>query len=318
MSYQYDQYLVRHKENVKRGYDWLLENLPGLVKDIPNLGWQCMFAHDQSKSEMDEYAAYDTYFYGGNRSFAVVQEYRKAWLLHIHRNPHHWQHWVLINDDPDEGEIILEMPVNYILEMICDWWAFSWAEGNLLEIFKWYDGHKNYMKLHPKTRNMVEDILRRIKEKLEEVSYGNPYLVHHGVKGQKWGVRNGPPYPLDKSPRHDTIVKDAIESGLVSKELNPEKQMRHTKNHHTPGRSYLDGDLEYAQKLIDKLSGTGEAKLDRNGGWNHRERVTSPHDIGTYVNEDGVEIKSNIGMIIYSKTGTHIYPVRRKDDRNEN
>ena len=23
------------------------------------------------------------------------------------------------------------------------------------------------------------------------------YLKHHGIKGQKWGVRNGPPYPLD-------------------------------------------------------------------------------------------------------------------------
>lgn len=23
------------------------------------------------------------------------------------------------------------------------------------------------------------------------------YLVHHGIKGQKWGDRNGPPYPLD-------------------------------------------------------------------------------------------------------------------------
>ena len=25
------------------------------------------------------------------------------------------------------------------------------------------------------------------------------YLVHHGVEGQKWGVHNGPPYPLDSS-----------------------------------------------------------------------------------------------------------------------
>ena len=23
------------------------------------------------------------------------------------------------------------------------------------------------------------------------------YLMHHGIQGQKWGVRNGPPYPLD-------------------------------------------------------------------------------------------------------------------------
>ena len=30
-------------------------------------------------------------------------------------------------------------------------------------------------------------------------------LKHHGIKGQKWGVRNGPPYPLDKSKEHDRI-----------------------------------------------------------------------------------------------------------------
>ena len=27
------------------------------------------------------------------------------------------------------------------------------------------------------------------------------YLMHHGIKGQKWGVENGPPYPLD--PQRD-------------------------------------------------------------------------------------------------------------------
>lgn len=59
-------------------------------------------------------------------------------------------------------------------------------------------------------------------------------LYHHGIKGQKWGVRNGPPYPLDKSPNYDTIVKDAIEYGQVSKKINREKQLRHTKHHHTP------------------------------------------------------------------------------------
>lgn len=198
MSYQYDQYLVKHKENVKKGYDWLLENLPELVDGVPNLEWQTGYAHDQSKSEPDEYEAYDAYFYGGNRSFAVVQEYRKAWLLHLHRNPHHWQHWILINDDPKEGKIIIEMPINYILEMICDWWAFSWAKGNLQEIFKWYDEHKNYMKLHPNTRKKVEEILNAIKEKLTEKG-GDSELAHHGVKGQKWGVQNGPPYPIKKN-----------------------------------------------------------------------------------------------------------------------
>ena len=30
---------------------------------------------------------------------------------------------------------------------------------------------------------------------------------HHGIEGQKWGVQNGPPYPLDKET-HKQVVKD--------------------------------------------------------------------------------------------------------------
>lgn len=30
-----------------------------------------------------------------------------------------------------------------------------------------------------------------------KVTYSNKYLSHHGILGQKWGKRNGPPYPLD-------------------------------------------------------------------------------------------------------------------------
>ena len=167
MSYLYDQYLVYHKSNVKKGFDWIKDNLPELIKPGFDFEWQIGLNHDQSKTKQDEYNAYDAYFYGGNRSFFVVQEFKKAWLLHIHRNPHHWQYWILINDDPEEGEVLIEMPYNYILEMICDWWAFSWAKGNLNEIFAWYDKHKDYIKLHQNTRNTVEFILNQIKTKLE-------------------------------------------------------------------------------------------------------------------------------------------------------
>lgn len=27
------------------------------------------------------------------------------------------------------------------------------------------------------------------------------YLCHHGIKGQKWGIKHGPPYPIGSSPR---------------------------------------------------------------------------------------------------------------------
>ncbi|MDD3204186.1 MAG: DUF5662 family protein [Lachnospiraceae bacterium] len=171
MSIEYDLYLRQHKANVLKGYLWIEENLPQLLEDVPNdahIRHQMEFAHDYSKDAPNEYDAYDAWFYGNNKSYAAKQAYYEAWLLHIHNNPHHWQHWVLINDEPTEGIIPLDMPYEYILEMICDWWAFSWKDGKLMEIFDWYDKHKTYMKLSDYTRKTVDDILEQIKDKLEE------------------------------------------------------------------------------------------------------------------------------------------------------
>lgn len=170
MSHEYDEYLRDHRENVAKGFRWMQTNIPEVLRtenpiDLEN---QICHDHDRSKDTVVEYDAYDTYFYGRNKSYAVVQEFNKAWLHHIHLNPHHWQHWVLINDNPDEGEVILDMDYCYIIEMVCDWWAFSWKKGDLSEIFKWYDEHRDYMKLSPKTRKTVEDILEKIRLKLEE------------------------------------------------------------------------------------------------------------------------------------------------------
>jgi len=306
VSEKYDEYLKRHREAVRQAYQWIEENIPGL-RDSKTA--RAVETHDASKNEPDEYEAYDAYFYG-RKTRETVERFNEAWLTHIHRNPHHWQHWVLINDDPEEGTVVLEMPYPDILEMICDWWAFSWVKGDRKEIFQWYDARSQYIRLAPKTRIIVEDILGELRRKLED-----DVLVHHGIKGQKWGVRNGPPYPLDRSKKSDTIVEDAIKSGEVSKTINREKQLRHTKSNHAPGRSYLDGDLDYAQELVDRYSGKGEAKTNRGGSWNHRERITASHDIGVYVDEDGNETRSNTAMIIYSKTGTHIYPARRKESK---
>lgn len=215
---------------------------------------------------------------------------------------------MLNNDDPNEGEVILDMPYNYIIEMICDWWSFSWQKGDLGEIFNWYDEHSDYIKLSPKTRKTVEDILEQMRDRL-----GLNTLAHHGIKGQKWGERNGPPYPLDKQKKHDTIVEEAIKSGEVSSKINREKQLRHTKTYHTPGRSYLDGDLDFAQTLVDKYSGKGEAVIDGHGNWTHKERFSDTNTIGIHIDKHtGMESKTKGGTIVYSKTGTHVYP--RKDE----
>lgn len=160
MSFQYDQYLARHRANVKRGFDWLSENLPGLMTNTLTAGWNTEFAHDQSKNEPDEYEAYDAYFYGNNRSYEVVQRYQRAWLLHIHRNPHHWQHWVLIHDDMEDGELetVLEMPYDYI-----------------------YEEHSKYIKLAQTTKITVEYILDNMKKKLQVLQYADQSAMQPGA-----------------------------------------------------------------------------------------------------------------------------------------
>ena len=175
MSVKYDEYIQKHENDVWEAFNWLHINIPELCDEET---WQkayrlCAYMHDNSKHDNAEYDAYDAYFYGNNRSYEVVQNFNKAWLHHIHENPHHWQHWVLINDDPDNGEIILDMPNEYIIEMVSDWWSFSFRKGDLYEIFNWYDEHKDYMKLSDKTRSKVNHTLEMIKRKLNESSKEN-------------------------------------------------------------------------------------------------------------------------------------------------
>lgn len=41
----------------------------------------------------------------------------------------------------------------------------------------------------------------------------NPFLKHHGVKGQVWGVRNGPPYPLGAEQKANLQNKNRNKQG---------------------------------------------------------------------------------------------------------
>ena len=165
MSLDYDLYLGDHIQNVKRAYDWLEARIPE-VKELMAGHEDILLEHDKSKYSQEEYEPYDAYFYGGNRSYKVVQNFNCAWLHHIHANPHHWQHWVLIQDDPDAPQLCIEMPTWYVVEMICDWWSFSFRNGDLTGIFDWYEKHDNIL-LHPETKKIVDRILKQLKAELE-------------------------------------------------------------------------------------------------------------------------------------------------------
>lgn len=178
MGKQYDTYLKEHIRNVRKAAEWMITHYIVTDSRVIEKLKETVLDHDMSKWSDAEYDAYDAYFYGEDgRTEKVKEAFDGAWLHHIHENPHHWQHWVLINDD--DGTKALEMPLWYVYEMIADWWSFSWKNENRYEIFNWYADHSEKMILHKNTRKLVDDILDRIEtelnssEKAEEFNDGN-------------------------------------------------------------------------------------------------------------------------------------------------
>ena len=204
MSQEYDGYLSEHIKNVNNAFRWMVDNIDlySLYSylDISKAEDNLKLGHDQSKFNIDEYRPYDAYFYGGNRSNKVCNDFDYAWLIHQHKNPHHWQYWVLINDDDGKNKP-LEMPKEYVLEMIADWWSFSWKDGNLKSIFSWYEDHKKEQCMHKRTRELVDVTLKRIWDKLDEDD-----ILKHGDEDPKYGVPEQKKFPMPDADH----VKSAI------------------------------------------------------------------------------------------------------------
>lgn len=169
MRDSYDMYLEEHIDGVNKSFNWLYEKLPEIFDgyDADYIG-SIVANHDKSKYDDEEYFAYCEYFYGNEKdSKEVLEDFDYAWLHHQHNNPHHWQYWLLREDDGHNKA--LEMPYEYIVEMICDWWSFSWKKGDLFEIFNWFDNNTEKILLHENSRKTVDDIMSKIKTKLEEL-----------------------------------------------------------------------------------------------------------------------------------------------------
>jgi len=141
-------------------------------------------------------------------------------------------------------------------------------------------------------------------------------LYHYGVLGMRWGIRRTPEqlgHPkkkLTRATKSGKVLANESAKGNILLKMNRDKQRKHTLSEHIPGRSYLYGDEDYAERLIAKLQGTGRLVFRGDGKWLNKERVISDQIIGKYVDEHGKLRETNKAMIVYSKTGTHIFPRR--------
>lgn len=77
----------------------------------------------------------------------------------------------------------------------------------------------------------------------------NRWLAHHGVKDQKWGVKNGPPYPLDRSVSdgHRLIKSDGSPQG--KKKYKTSEKTAHKR---AERKARTNRELERARKLYGK------------------------------------------------------------------
>lgn len=162
MYWKYFKYVIKHKwfvfiECVRLGQMWR-----GIT-------------HDLSKFLPDEFIPYARHFYGywptykevsqitRNDNFTkegIQRAFNLAWLKHIHRNPHHWQYWLLQEDDGDLKR--LPMPKKYIKEMVADWKGAGRAItgiNNPQECKNWYNKNKDKIRLNICTESYVSAIL---------------------------------------------------------------------------------------------------------------------------------------------------------------
>ena len=163
MSDKYNEYLNNHINAVKACYK-LLTGEEMKVENVNDM-------HDASKYSFEEYGAYDEFFYPSDRSRVGSDPERKrafdyAWLHHQNTNKHHWQYWVLINDN--EGIKALEIPKEYVIEMVSDWGAFAYLKKDGQHLIDWYKANKDQQIINPTTRDLVNLLVYELAVKIDE------------------------------------------------------------------------------------------------------------------------------------------------------
>lgn len=146
---KYLRYLIRHK--------WFVF-LAGLQTKAPL--WR-LIIHDWSKFLPCEWGPYVRRFFAGRAGLldkaADPDEFHVAWTHHWHANPHHWEHWLAVDDGLLRP---LEIPQHFVQEMVADWMGAGRAITGKWEALAWYEKNKAKMALHPNSRILTEELLK--------------------------------------------------------------------------------------------------------------------------------------------------------------
>lgn len=73
----------------------------------------------------------------------------EAYKHHIKINPHHYEYWILNNDN------FIEMSRKYALELICDYLA----NQKIKQVYEWWNDNRSILKIHEDTKCYINNVL---------------------------------------------------------------------------------------------------------------------------------------------------------------
>lgn len=116
--------------------------------------------HDESKWSEAEFPGYARHFHGGG----APDEFARAWLHHIHYNPHHWQHWIFADGYIPKGsecveDGVLEMPLSFAFEMVADWMGAGRTYTGSWDMTDWLQKNMHKIIVHSNTAKLLRHIL---------------------------------------------------------------------------------------------------------------------------------------------------------------
>lgn len=157
---EYEDYIRTHISNVTRAFEKYGQAMCRLLGADCNFVQMKILSHDATKMSCLEFTAYRIKFYPNPGESISQKDFDRAWLHHINNNDHHPEHWII---PTASGNTIVDMPVECIVEMLCDWQSFSYAgKGNAYDFYYKVDRKEGL--LSDITRKHVEMCLELFKE----------------------------------------------------------------------------------------------------------------------------------------------------------
>lgn len=135
--------------------------------------------HDWSKFSPREFFPYAEFFYGkqtyrrpgmtGKQSIEaplkVAENFDRALLGHLHRNDHHFEHWLMLQD----GKLVAKaMPEQAWRELCADYLAMEFTLNGNWDAISWYSKNVGNMVIHHETQHRIESLLKRAGARLSK------------------------------------------------------------------------------------------------------------------------------------------------------